>query len=284
MREIITSLDIGSSQVKLVVSEVLNGNVNILCALDEVSRGVKKGAIYNPDEIEFVIRKILKKGEEALGIKLNKLIVNVNEDSCDFKIGESQIDITEDGEVTASTIQKVLQQSIAGNVDQGNELVAIVPIVYKVDDTKTRNPKGMKGSSLQVKSVIVGVPKREIYTVAKILEKCGCEIVDVMISSMGSYHAHKTEFTDKNTGVVLDIGAETIKISIVNKGIIINNLVLPMGGSLVDQDLAFIYKVDMDKAKEIRENFALANKRNASMKENMDIVNSLGEKVTINQY
>ena len=32
MREIITSLDIGSSQVKLVVSEVLNGNVNILCA------------------------------------------------------------------------------------------------------------------------------------------------------------------------------------------------------------------------------------------------------------
>ena len=63
MREILTSLDIGSSTVKLVVSEVLNGNTNILCALEEQSRGVKKGAIYNPDELEYIIKKILKKAE-----------------------------------------------------------------------------------------------------------------------------------------------------------------------------------------------------------------------------
>ena len=284
MREILTSLDIGSSTVKLVVSEVLNGNTNILCALEEQSRGVKKGAIYNPDELEYIIKKILKKAEEVLGVKINKTIVNVNEDSCDFKIGEAQIDITDEGEVTASSIQKILQQSLAGNLPQGNELVTIIPIVYKVDDNKTKNPKGMKGSSFQVKSVIVSVPKREIYTVAKILEKCGCEVVDIMLSSIGSYYTHKTEFTDKNTGVIIDCGADTIKIAIINKGIIINNLVLPMGGNIIDQDIAFIYKLDNEKAKEIKEKFALANKRNASMKEMMEVVNTLGEKVTINQY
>ena len=171
MRKILTSLDIGSSSIKLVVSEVLNGNTNILCALEESSRGVKKGVINNPDELEYVIKKILKKGEEILGIKINKLIINVCEDTCDFKIGEAQIDITEEGEVTASSIQKVLQQSLAGNLPQGNELVTIIPIVYKVDDNKTKNPKGMKGSSFQVKSVIVSIPKKEIYTVAKIIEK-----------------------------------------------------------------------------------------------------------------
>ena len=284
MREILTSLDIGSSTVKLVVSEVLNGNTNILCALEEQSRGVKKGAIYNPDELEYIIKKIFKKAEEVLGVKINKTIVNVNEDSCDFKIGEAQIDITDEGEVTASSIQKILQQSLAGNLPQGNELVTIIPIVYKVDDNKTKNPKGMKGSSFQVKSVIVSVPKREIYTVAKILEKCGCEVVDIMLSSIGSYYTHKTEFTDKNTGVIIDCGADTIKIAIINKGIIINNLVLPMGGNIIDQDIAFIYKLDNEKAKEIKEKFALANKRNASMKEMMEVVNTLGEKVTINQY
>ena len=284
MREILTSLDIGSSTVKLVVSEVLNGNTNILCALEEQSRGVKKGAIYNHDELEYIIKKILKKAEEVLGVKINKTIVNVNEDSCDFKIGEAKIDIAEEGEVTASSIQKVLQQSLAGNLPQGNELVTIIPIVYKVDDNKTKNPKGMKGASFQVKSVIVSVPKREIYTVAKILEKCGCEVVDIMLSSIGSYYTHKTEFTDKNTGVIIDCGADTIKIAVINKGIIINNLVLPMGGNIIDQDIAFIYKLDNDKAKEIKEKFALANKRNASMKEMMEVVNTLGEKVTINQY
>ena len=291
MREILSSLDIGSSKIKLVVAEVLNGNTNVLCALDEQSRGVKKGAIYNPDETEYAIKKILKKAEENLGLKINKIIVSVNEDSCDFTIGEAQIDIQEDGEVTPSAIQKVLQQSIAGNMVPGNEIVTIIPIKYKVDERSTINPKGMKGVSLQVKTVIVSVPKREIYTVAKILEKCNCDVVDVMIPSMGAYYAHKEYLESKsatlikeNTGVVIDIGAETTNIAVINKGIIINNNVLAIGGNLVDQDLAFIYKLELDKAKEVKEKFALANKRNASAKNMQEAVNTLGEKVSLNQY
>ena len=291
MREILSSLDIGSSKIKLVCAEVLNGNTNVLCALDEPSRGVKKGAICNPDETEYAIKRIFKKAEENLGVKIGKTIVSVNEDSCDFKIGEAQIDIGEDGEVTASSIQKVLQQSITGGVAPGNEIVTIIPIKYKVDDTATINPKGMKGVSLQVKTVIVSVPKREIYGIAKILERCNCEVIDVMIPSMGSFYAYKEYLDEKNpslikenTGVVIDFGAEVTNISVINKGIIINNNVLSIGGNLVDQDLAFIYKLEFDKAKEIKEKFALANKRNASVKTMQDVVNTLGEKITLNQY
>ena len=291
MREVLSSLDIGSSKIKLVVAEVLHGNTNILCALDEPSRGVKKGDIVNPDETEYAIKKILKKAEESLGLKVQKLIVSVSETTCDFAIGEAQIDIQEDGEVTANTIQKVLQQSFKGNLVPGNELVTIIPIKYKVDDRSTLNPKGMKGSSLQVKTVIVSVPKRQIYDIAKILEKCGCEIADITIPSIGAFYANKDYLMSKSeslvkdcTGIIVDIGAETINLAAVNKGIVVNNNVLPVGGNLVEQDIAFIYKVDLDKAKEIKEHFALANKRNASVKSNMEVVNTLGEKIIINQY
>ena len=291
MREVLSSLDIGASKIKLVVAEVLNGNTNVLCALDEPSRGIKKGLIVNPDETEYAVKKILKRAEETLGIKVNKLIVAVSENTCDFAIGEAQIDIAEEGEVTASSIQKVLQQSFKGNIVAGNELVTIIPIKYKVDDNTTMSPKGMKGSSLQVKSVVVSVPKREIYDVAKILEKCGCEVVDITIPSIGAFYANRDYLYSKgeslvkeNTGIIMDIGAETINIGVINKGIIVNNNVLPVGGNLVDQDIAFIYKLDLDKAKEVKETFALANKRNASVKTNMEVVNTLGEKITLNQY
>jgi len=291
MREILSSLDIGSSKIKLLCAEVLNGNTNILCALEEQSRGVKKGAICNPEETEYAIRRILKKAEENLNVKINKIIVSVNEDSCDFKIGEAQVDIGEEGEVTANNIQKVLQQSIKGGLPHGNELVTIIPIKYKVDNTSSVNPKGLKGNLLQVKTVIVSVPKREVYGIAKILERCNCDVVDVMIPSIGSFYAHKQYIEEKNsklikenTGVVVDIGAETTNISIINKGIVINNNVLSIGGNLIDQDLAFIYKLDVNKAKEIKEKFALASKRNASVKTMQDVVNTLGEKITLNQY
>ena len=162
--------------------------------------------------------------------------------------------------------------------------MTVVPIMFKVDDVKTRIPKNMKGSSLSVKSVVVSLPKKDIYETAKILEKCGIEVIDIMIDSIGSYYAHHDESTDTSTGVVIDCGAETIKIAIVNKGIVINNLVLGIGGSKVDSDIAFIYKLTEEQSKKLKETFALANKKYASQKEKELIVNTLGEKVLINQY
>jgi len=283
LREIISCLDIGSYKIKLVIAEILNDSVNVLLSIDEESRGVKNGAIYDTQELEYSITKILKKAEEALGVKITKVITTVNEDSAEFKIGESQIDISDDGEVNSSNIQKALQTSVTGNISQGNELVSVIPIMFKVDDKKTKNPKGMKGDSLQVKSVIVSVVKRDIYTIAKILEHCNVEVMDVMIPSMGSYYAHKNETTDTTTGIVIDCGYDTIKISVFNKGIIINNLVLNAGGINVANDIAYVYKLDHNQAIKLQEKFAYANKRNASSNEIETVINLNGEKVTIDQ-
>ena len=50
MKEIISSLDIGSSTVKLVVGEVYKDDVHVLAVSEVKSKGVKKGIIVNPEE------------------------------------------------------------------------------------------------------------------------------------------------------------------------------------------------------------------------------------------
>lgn len=284
MREILASLDIGSSKIKLVVAEILGDSLNVLCAIDEDSRGVKNGTIVEPDETEYAIKKLLKRAEELLGVKVSKVITTVSEEQADFKVGEAQIDIKDEMEVNANNIQRVLQTSSVGKVDKGSELVTIIPIMFKVDGNKYRLPLGIKGESLQVKSVIVSVPKKDVYLIAKILEKCSVDVVDVMIPSIGSYYAHKNVSTDNSVGIVCDVGGQTINIGVFNKGIIINNIVLPYGGDNVDNDISFIYKIDNKESKKIKETFALANNKNASQKENIEIVNNQGEKMKVNQY
>lgn len=285
MREILASIDIGTYKIKLVVAEIMDDQLNILCALDEESRGVKNGIIIEPNETEYAIKKLLKKAEEMLGVKVTKAIVAVNEEAADFKIGEASITITsEDKEITASDVVRVLQMSVQGKIEKEFDLVTVIPIMFKVDDRKTRVPKGMRGDSLSVKSVVVSLPKKDIYVVAKCLEKCGIEVVDIMLGSIGSYHAHSNESTDTTTGIVVDVGEETIKLSVFNKGIIINNLVMNIGGKNVDNDISFIYKLTEEQAKKIKESLALANKRYANNKEKESIVNTVGEKIVINQY
>ena len=284
MRQIVASLDIGTYKIKLVVAELREDGLNILCAIDEESRGIVKGEIIDPDETVYAIKKLLKKEEDLLGIKVTKVIVSINEERASFKIGEASIKLGEsESEIAASDVVRVLQTSVKGNIDNDFDLITVVPIMFKVDDRKTRIPKGLKGTSLSVKSVVVSAPKRDIYLAAKTLEKCGLEVVDIMIPSIGSYFAHKNESTDTTTGVVIDCGYETINVSVVNKGIIINNAVLPIGGKNVDSDIMYVYKVNEVEARELKENMALANKKNALKNIRENYVNSEGENIVINQ-
>ena len=161
MREIIASIDIGSATLKLVVAEILNDRFNVLCALDEESRGVKKGVICEVQETSYAIKKLLNKAEKMLCVKVPKAIISINEDSADFKIGLGSVSITlEDKEISNADIARVLKTSRQDQVPNGNEVVDIVPISYKVDGVKTYSPLGHHGEKLEVKSVVMSVPKR----------------------------------------------------------------------------------------------------------------------------
>lgn len=285
MREIIASIDVGSHLIKLIVAEILNNKMNILCALEEESRGVKNGMIVEPVEVEYALKRLLNQAEEKLNTPITKAIVNVPESETIFKIGEASLTITEeDKEVTGEYVQKVLQMSVKGNVDEGFDLVTVIPIMFKVDDRKTKIPKGMKGNSLSVKSVVISSPKKDICLIAKSLEKCGVEVSDIMIPSIGTFFAHKTEDMETNTGAVIDIGYDTTKVAIINKGIIINNLVMDTGTKNIDNDISFVYKLNINDASKVREELGLASRKHARAQESIEVVNNLGEKVKIDQY
>lgn len=284
MRQIIASLDLGSSKIKLVVAELKEEGLNILCAIDEDSRGIQNGEIKEVDDTVYAVKKLLKKEEDLLGIKISKVIVNVNEENTQYKIGEASITVGEvETEILASDIVRVLQTSVKGKLDKDYDLITVVPIMFKVDDRKTRMPRGLKGRSLSVKSVIITSPKRDIYMAAKVMEKCGLEIVDIMTPSIGSYFTHKNVSTDTETGVIIDCGAETFNVSIVNKGIVINTSVLKIGGVDIDKDLAYVYKLTSEQAHSLKSDLALAHKKNASKNEKESLVNTNGEKIIVNQ-
>ena len=43
MRKVISSIDIGSSSIKIVVGEIVKNKLNILAVSDTPSKGIKKG-------------------------------------------------------------------------------------------------------------------------------------------------------------------------------------------------------------------------------------------------
>ncbi len=285
MRRILGSIDLGSSHIKLVVAEIINNKPKVLCAVSEPARGIKNGLIMNAEDTVFSLKKVFKKAEEHLGIKINKVIANIPSINLEIIKGEGTNTITgEDSIITGNDIIRILQTSCYNKIPDNLELINVIPITYKVDKTTTNDPRGMQGKHLSVKSLILTTPKKNVYSVVKCIEKCNVKVIDIMLGSLGDYYTVKNKLTDSSTGIIVNLGKDKTTISAFTKGILFKEKIIDAGGTNIDNDISFIYKVKQEDSIMLKENLALATKQKANPKETENIINKLGEKIEINQF
>ncbi len=286
MRKIISSIDIGSASIKIVVGEVVKNKLNILAVSDTPSKGIKKGLIINAESFMATLRKGISKIEETLGLKLHKTIVNIPVNNANFSITEGSTTITNEASVvTGNDIARALQGCVYNKFKPSEELVTIMPVYFVVDEeTKVKDPKNIIAHKLTAKSVIVTTPKKNVYSVLTCLEKLGLEVIDITFNSIGDYYANNYQNLNEEVGAIVNIGHDITTLSIFNKGVLTNTRIVDLGGRNIENDISFIYKLKKDDAKELKEKLALAHKRLAQASESEKITNRLGEEVTINQY
>ncbi len=286
MRKIFTSIDIGTDSIKIVCLEYFNKKYNCLASVVTPSSGVKQGLIINAEKVSNAIKKGIKEIESKLGTKINKVLAIVPSNNVTFDIVESSNDIrTENNIIDGDTIFNCLQKSLKNNIKPDMEVVSIMPIEYKLDNGKiVKNPLNMQSKTLNVKAVASSVPKKNVYSVVGIIENLGIEVIDISFSSIGCYYSMKTKDLDNKVVALIDIGSEVTKLSVFNKGIMIKEKILLMGGNSIDSDISFNYKTDLNVSKQIKETFAVANRKYADSDEEYSCIDRNGQKQEINQY
>lgn len=285
MKHVYTSVDIGSDTIKVVVCELYNNKLNLLAASSVKSRGIKKGLITDGHQASISLKQALKDVEDMLGIKIKKAIATIPNYFSEFQIINGDINLDNEEEINGQDIVDVLKSAMDSK-DKGNkEIVTVIPIDFSVDGkTGIKDPKGLRGSMLSSRAVMVLTPKKNILSVSSLLENCGLEVIDVSLSSIGDVNSVRDKDIKNKVGAVINIGHETTSISLYNKGIIVNNSMIGMGGKNIDSDIAYIYKLNRSDATQIKENFALAHKKYASKNDSYDVVDKNGENIKINQF
>ena len=286
MRKIIASLDIGNHTIKLVVGEIVRGKLNILACVDTPARGIKKGFVINPESAILALEEVFKKGEEQIGLPIKKVIVSVPSNGIECFLSEGYTSINnESGIVTSNDIVRSMQAAVYNKIMDNRELVSILPTKFLINDNEvTTNPLSMHADKLNVKAVVVTVPKKNVTPIIKSLEKIGVEVVDITIGALGDYYEFKTNKNINEVGAVINIGASKTTVSIFNKGIITNSEVIDMGGDNIDYDLGYVYKINRKESLLIKETIALADKNIAQANEAVIVEDKNGDKIKINQY
>lgn len=285
MKHIYTSVDIGSNSIKIVVFELYKNKLNLLAASSVKSEGIKKGVITNFDEASYSMIKGFKDIEQMLGIKINKVIASVPSYFADYIKVEDSIEISnEEKIVTGKDISNLLEKAVKSKLTPNREMVTVIPIDFMVDGIEAvKDPKGLHGSILSVRAILVTTPSKNIYSVVNLIENAGVEVIDIFLNSIGDINTFRNESIDKCIGAVINVGSETTSITLYNKSIPVKSAILQLGGKNIDNDIAYMYKVDSATANNLKEQFAVAHKKYASSSEYKEVKDIYGNDKKISQ-
>lgn len=286
MRNIYSSIDIGTEEIKIVVMEYFNNKYNVLASSSVKSFGVRQGLIVDASLVTSAIKKCVKQVESKLGTKLEKLIAVVPSNNMEITIGSSTTSVdTLNNIINGDIIFKGMQKCLKDISSSSKEVVGVFPIEYILDENKkVGNPLGKTSTSLSMKCVIASVPRKNVYSVVSVIESLGIEVVDILISSLGNYYVIKNKDIDTKVVGSIDIGKEKTVLSIFNKGIIIKEEIVKLGFDNILKDIEFNYKTTEEETYKIINDFAVCNRKYADSDEIYDSVNRNEEKIQINNY
>lgn len=286
MKQIITSLDVGSDKVKLVVSEIYNEKTFVLACSEITSKGIKKGFVVDPEQAIISLKECFKRTSEVLGIKINNVILTVPSYSATFIKSEGYTSINRENKIiNGDDILRALQACVYNKVSANKELINIMPVEFVINEKDiVKDPKGIEASRLTANAVLGLVPKKNVFGILQVLESLDIKVTDICFGGLADYYAHKNEKMDNTVNAIINIGNDKTEISIINEGILIATSVLDIAGKNIDRDIAYVYDIKRKEANKIKEKFSLAHKKNASTSDTMEILTKNGDNIKINQY
>lgn len=283
MRKIYASIDIGTYTIKFVVCEYFNNKFHVLASHSVNSKGIKKGLIVEPNLVVECIKEGMNEINSLLGIEVKKVIVNVPDYNAKYKVVTGSTLIKENNIITSLDINRVIKDSIYNKLDENYELVTMVPYKYIIDGTKEfSKPIGKNGQKLEIEGIMITTPKKNIYSVLKVIEESGLEVTDITIGGLSTYHEVKDKNFDKKVGAVINLGHETTTVSVFDNDVLFNNETLQIGGVNVEKDISYVFGVTLEDARIIKEKFASAHKRFCQINEIHEVKNNSNELIKLN--
>jgi len=235
----IASLDIGSFEIKLIISELdENGALSVVGVGTSKSCGVRKGVIINIDTVINSIKEASKNAIEMAGVSINSVNVTISGNHISG-INSSGVVAIKNNLISKRDIEKVNETSKAIPLNSDKEILHSIEQDYTINgQAGVKNPIGMPGVRLELNSHIVTGSSSCIQNIIKAVRRAGLSVDSLTVSAIASSDCLLTS-EEKEQGVcLLDIGAGTTDIAVYSESSLKFISVLPLAGNNITSDLA----------------------------------------------
>lgn len=273
--QIIASLDVGSSKIRVVIAILQEGKKapNIIGVGVAPSTGMRKGNIIDVDETISNISAALEDAERMSGAPIHHAFVGISGGHVESFDSKGVIAISHAGsEIIEDDINRVLEAAQAVNMPSNRRILRIIPKSFAIDDQQgIKNPVGMIGVRLEVDAHIITGQATIVKNLEKAVHQSGVDIDDLIPSSLASAEAVLSR-RQKELGVlVIDIGSGSTSVAIFEEGATMHTAILPVGGESVTNDVAIGLRTSIDTAEKIKIEYGNTSPDDVNERETIDL-------------
>jgi cell division protein FtsA len=250
-------LDIGTSSVRCVVGMVDSTDPSKLSVIGHGSApnlGMRKGSIVHVDDVVEAIVQAVTEAERVSGVHIQSATVNVNGSHVSGIDSRGTIAISAaNREIDANDRLRVEEAATIVQLPPNREIIQVFAKNYRVDgQDNIKDPVGMHGIRLEVDTHIVAAASPNLRNLDTVLDKARVLPVHRTVSSLAAAEAVLNRQQKESGTLLLDIGAGTTNIVVIEDGEVQHVAVLPIGGTNITNDLAIGLKTDLDIAEKVK--------------------------------
>lgn len=255
--EYFVGLDIGTSTVRCVVGTADPTDPSKPAIIGHGSApnfGMRKGVIAHLEDVVEAAGKALDEAERVSGFRIHAATVNINGAHVAGMNSRGVIAIsTANREITPEDRMRVEEAATIVNLPPNREIIQVFAKNYRIDgQDNIKDPVNMHGVRLEVDTHIVTAATPNVNAVYATLEKLSVQPSHKTVSSLAAAEAVLNRQQKEAGTLLLDIGAGTTNLVIVEDGEVQYVGVLPVGGIHLTNDLAIGLKTDLDVAEKVK--------------------------------
>ena len=251
----VVGLDVGTSRVRVVLAEVNNQDLLEIVGVGATdSKGLRKGVVVNLDLAVESIKRAVEMAEQMAGFTVEQAYVGLAGAHIKGMNSRGVVAVSRrNREICADDIKRVIDQARAVSVSSDREIIDVVPQEFTVDEQDgIGDPLGMLGMRLEVAVHIVTSPITAKQNIVTSVNRSGIIVLDTVLEPLAAAAAVLTEEEREYGTALIDIGGETTKLAIFQRGAIRHIAVFPVGGNHFTNDIAVGLRTPVPEAERIK--------------------------------
>ncbi|MCX6788947.1 MAG: cell division protein FtsA [Candidatus Jorgensenbacteria bacterium] len=270
MSSLVTSLDIGSSQIKCIVAAPKkDGTLAVVTAFKRPSAGFKRGVLSDIDdatntlrEVAIDLQRISKRATENVVANLNSEHVWSRSSKGMAAVGRADLEIQQDD------IDRAKQAAIAGKVLQNRMLLHNISREFLVDGVgDIADPLGMSGNRLEVSTFIVEAFTPHYAILTKTLERVGLSMNGIVFNPLASQKSVLSKHRKELGALVIDFGFGTTSFAAYEDGRPIHAKSIPIGTSHITSDIVAGFTIPFEVAEKLKVSYGYAISKDIARKD-----------------